>query len=264
MVSGTKGRGFESLRAYHFPYSDIIDTGMEAIIQIKNLSVVLGGRFNALHNIDVDLAAGKVIGFIGPSGAGKTTLIRSIVGRQKISKGSIQVSGMNAGSAELRSHIGYMPQQAAAYSDLSVRQNLRYFARMKGLGKAEAEAVIKDVDLTKHAGQLVSTLSGGQKSRVSLGIALLGKPRLLVLDEPTVGVDPVLRRQLWQLFRELAGEGSTLIVSSHVMDEAGRCDDLLLIRDGRVLAHDSPTDFCQRTGAKTVEEGFLKIVEGDK
>jgi ABC-2 type transport system ATP-binding protein len=236
---------------------------MDPVIEIKNLTVILGGSFKAQHNIDVDLPAGKVIGFIGPSGAGKTTLIRSIVGRQKIAKGSINILGQPAGSAGLRPRIGYMPQSPAAYSDLSVRQNLRYFARMKSLDKEEAETVIKEVRLDRQAGQLVSTLSGGQRSRVSLAIALLGKPKLLMLDEPTVGVDPVLRRQLWELFREQAAAGATLIVSSHVMDEAGRCDDLVLVRDGRVLAHDSPRSFCDKSGTNTVEEGFLKLV-GDK
>lgn len=234
---------------------------MDTAIEIKKLTVVLGGSFTALHNIGVDLPAGKVIGFIGPSGAGKTTLIRSIVGRQKIAKGSVRVLGQAAGSAGLRPQIGYMPQSTAAYTDLTVRQNLRYFAKMRGLGRESADKVINETQLTKQSGQLVSTLSGGQKSRVSLGIALLGKPKLMVLDEPTVGVDPALRRQLWQLFRELAGKGATLIVSSHVMDEAGRCDDLLLIRGGRVLAHDAPDDFRKKTFSKTVEEGFLKLVE---
>lgn len=240
----------------------VIISAVDTNIQIKNLTVILGDRFKALDDISVDLPGGKVIGFIGPSGAGKTTLIRSIVGRQRISEGSITVAGEKAGSAGLRQHVGYMPQQAAAYADLTVRQNLRYFAKMRGLRNDTVETVIKEIDLDKHAGQLISTLSGGQKSRVSLGIALLGKPRILILDEPTVGVDPVLRRQLWQLFRKLTDAGATLIVSSHVMDEAGRCDDLLLIRGGRVLAHDSPGSFCHKTGTKTVEEGFLKLVEG--
>lgn len=234
---------------------------MDTAIQIKDLGVVLGEGFQAIRGISVDLPAGKVIGFIGPSGAGKTTLIRSIVGRQRISKGSIKVFGVAAGSKDVRPSIGYMPQSASSYPDLTVRQNVRYFARMKGVGAAETDKVISQVRLARQSGQLVSTLSGGQKSRVSLGIALLGRPRLLVLDEPTVGVDPVLRQQLWELFRGLAGEGATLIVSSHVMDEAGRCDDLLLIRDGRMLAHDSPSVFCEKTGAATVEEGFLKLVE---
>jgi ABC-2 type transport system ATP-binding protein len=233
---------------------------MSAAIEIKNLSVAFGG-FKALKSINVDLPEGKIIGFIGPSGAGKTTLIRSIVGRQKITGGSITVDGQPAGSPLLRPHIGYMPQETAAYHDLTVRQNLRYFATMKGLGKEAAEAVIKETDLTKQAGRLVSTLSGGQLSRVSLAIALLGKPKLLVLDEPTVGLDPLLREQLWRLFRGLAGDGATLIVSSHVMDEAARCDDLLLVRDGRILAHDSPDALRKHTGSASIEQSFLKLVE---
>lgn len=233
---------------------------MENAVEIKDLTVVLGGKFTALHNVSLELPSGKVIGFIGPSGAGKTTLIRSIVGRQKITKGSIDVLGIAAGSARLRPKIGYMPQQAAAYSDLTVRQNLRYFARMRGLGTEAMESVIKATGLERQSGQLVSTLSGGQRSRVSLCIALLGKPRLLILDEPTVGVDPVLRRQLWELFGKMTDEGATLIVSSHVMDEAGRCDDLVLVRSGRILAHDSPDSFREKTGSKTIEEGFLKVV----
>lgn len=237
---------------------------MEPAVRIRNLSVVLGGFYGALKDVDVDLPAGRVIGFIGPSGAGKTTLIRSIVGRQSISQGTIDVIGTPAGSAKLRGEIGYMPQEAAVYSDLTVRQNLRYFAKIRGKNKADAETVIKETHLSKQAGQLVSTLSGGQKSRVSLAIALLGKPKLLVLDEPTVGVDPVLRQQLWELFRKLTGQGSTLIVSSHVMDEAGRCDQLLLIRDGTLLAYGTPGELKQRTGARTVEDSFLALVEKRK
>ncbi len=237
---------------------------MQSAINIKNLSVILGKGFTALKNVSVELPQGQVIGFIGPSGAGKTTLIRSIVGRQSISQGSIEVLGMPAGATKLRSKIGYMPQSPAAYLDLTIRQNLHYFAKMRGLDKTDVETVIKETHLSKQAGQLVSSLSGGQKSRVSLAIALLGRPELLVLDEPTVGVDPVLRRQLWQLFRELADKGSTLIVSSHVMDEAGRCDSLLLIRDGELIAHGTPAELKQQTDTKSVEDSFLVLVEKSK
>lgn len=233
---------------------------MSTAIEIKNLSVTFGS-FMVLKNLSVSLPESRIIGFIGPSGAGKTTLIRSIIGRQKITTGSITIYGQAAGSSSLRQHIGYMPQETAAYHDLTVRQNLRYFATMKGLGKGAVETVIKEVELTKQAGQLVSTLSGGQQSRVSLAIALLGKPKLLVLDEPTVGLDPLLREQLWRLFRNLAGDGATLIVSSHVMDEAARCDDLLLVRDGRILAHDSPESLRKHTGSATIEQSFLRLVE---
>lgn len=234
------------------------------MIRVKKLSVVLGGHYKALKNINVDLPSGKIIGFIGPSGAGKTTLIRSIVGRQSITEGSIDIMGIPAGSAKLRQEIGYMPQAAAAYLDLTVRQNLRYFARMKNKTRGDAETTLREVRLTAQADQLVSTLSGGQKSRVSLAIALLGKPEILVLDEPTVGVDPVLRQQLWHLFRKLASEGSTLIVSSHVMDEASRCDYLILVRDGKLLASGTPEELKERTGKHSVEDSFLALVEGKK
>jgi ABC-2 type transport system ATP-binding protein len=238
---------------------------MDSAIEIKNLTVILGGKFRALHDISVSLPAGKVIGFIGPSGAGKTTLIRTIVGRQKIAGGEVSVFGQPAGSAALRSQMGYMTQSTAVYFDLTVRQNLRYFALMYGMRRREARqavnGILKEVDMTAQADKLVSDLSGGQKQRVSLGIALMGHPKLMILDEPTVGLDPVLRDQLWGLFRQLTAAGTTIVMTSHVMDEAERCDDLLLIRDGRVLAHDSPQDFRRDTGAKTVEEGFLKLVE---
>jgi ABC-2 type transport system ATP-binding protein len=238
---------------------------MDTAIQIKNVSVVLGGSFTALHNVTVDLPAGKVIGFIGPSGAGKTTLIRSIVGRQKITKGHITLFGLPAGSAALRDQLNYMTQETSVYGDLTVRQNLRYFATMSGKKRGEVKLlvaeILKAVDMTDHGDQLVGRLSGGQKQRVSLAIALIGYPRLMILDEPTVGLDPVLRDQIWGLFRKLAGNGTTIVMTSHVMEEAERCDDLLLIRDGRVLAHDSPESFRDRTKSKTVEQGFLKLVE---
>lgn len=236
---------------------------MQPAIQIQAMSVTFGSGFPALKNISVDLPAGRIIGFIGPSGAGKTTLIRSIVGRQKVTKGTVRVFGLPTGSAALRQQIGYMPQEKAVYPDLTVRQNLRYFATMRGAGAKQVETVLKETGLSRQADQLVATLSGGQKSRVSLSIALLGSPKLLVLDEPTVGVDPVLRRQLWQLFRRLAASGSTLIVSSHVMDEAGRCDHLLLIRDGRLLAYGSPNELKKQTGTKSVEDSFLALVGGN-
>jgi ABC-2 type transport system ATP-binding protein len=233
-------------------------------IQIKNASVVLGGHYPALKRISVDLPAGKVIGFIGPSGAGKTTLIRSIVGRQRLHGGSISIFGTPAGSAKLRAQMSYMTQEISVYSDLTVYENLRYFATMFGIARKEIGPVItqilQTVDMTPHANQLVQKLSGGQKQRVSLAVALIGYPKLMVLDEPTVGLDPVLREQLWELFRQLAAKGTTLIISSHVMDEAERCDDLLLIRDGELLAHGSPKGLCEQTGTRSVEQSFLKLV----
>jgi ABC-2 type transport system ATP-binding protein len=240
---------------------------MASIIVTEGLSVVLGKRYRALDDISFELAAGSISGFIGPSGAGKTTLIRAIVGRQRLAAGSLTVMGQPAGSAYLRHHLSYMTQEVSVYDDLTVGENLRYFGRMAGFsGKHLTQAcqrVLTSVDMTDHSDQLVSSLSGGQKQRVSLAVALLGEPELLVLDEPTVGLDPVLREQLWQLFRSLASQGKTVIISSHVMDEAEHCDDLLLIRDGQLVAHDTPRALCERTATKTVEQAFLKLVGGN-
>lgn len=237
---------------------------MSDAVQIKNVSVILGGSYRALKQVSVNIPTGQIVGFIGPSGAGKTTLIRSIVGRQRLSEGSITIDGLSAGSAKLRSQISYMTQEASVYDDLTVEENLRYFATMLGIRRNEMSKTISEilrtVDMTSHAKQLVGKLSGGQKQRVSLAVALLGYPKLMVLDEPTVGLDPVLREQLWELFRSLATKGITLIISSHVMDEAERCDDLLLIRDGELLAHGSPKALCGQTGTRSVEDSFLKLV----
>lgn len=239
---------------------------IEAAIHIKDVSVVLGGRYRAVRSISVDFESGKIIGFIGPSGAGKTTLIRSIVGRQKISAGGITVFGLPAGSAQLRGQMSYMTQELSLYPDLTTYENLQYFASMFGIigreAKTQLQDILKTVDLAAQTNQLAGKLSGGQKQRVSLAIALIGFPKLMVLDEPTVGLDPVLREQLWMLFKKLAANGTTLIISSHVMDEAERCDDLLLIRGGQLVAHGSPAALKQQTHTKSVEQSFLSLVGG--
>jgi ABC-2 type transport system ATP-binding protein len=235
---------------------------MQPAVEIKNLSVSIE-KFHILKNINVVLPAGKIIGLLGPSGAGKTTLIRTIVGRQKVTRGKVAVLGQPAGSPVLRREIGYVTQAPSVYDDLSVRENLRYFAAAVGASKNRVEGVLSGVDLHRQARQLVSTLSGGQKSRVSLAAALLGRPKVLVLDEPTVGIDPLLRRDLWNQFKKLAKNGTTLLVSSHVMDEASHCDHLLLIRDGQLLAYGSLAELKQKTDAKNVEDIFLKLV-GEK
>jgi len=241
---------------------------METAVAVKNLSVIYKNGFKALNGVSLELPAGKITGFIGPSGAGKTTLIRVLVGRQKIAGGTAAVLGSPAGSAKLRGQFSYMTQNLSVYPDLTVTENLNYFARMLGLrGTAVKTAVngaVRLVDLGPQTEQVVGSLSGGQKQRVSLAVALLGDAPLLFLDEPTVGLDPVLREQLWKLFRELVGKGKTIIITSHVMDEADRCDDLVLIRGGKVLAHASPHELCAQTHSQTVEEGFIKLVEGQK
>mgnify|MGYP000923765776 CR=1 FL=1 len=237
---------------------------MNTSVEISKVTVILGKKFEALKDVSVSLPKGKIIGFIGPSGAGKTTLIRSIVGRQKLSAGSITVFGIDAGDKQLRDLVSYMTQEVSVYTDLTVAENIEYFATMIGMPRKtiseEVNRLLDIVDLVPQKYQLVEKLSGGQKQRVSLAIALIGKPKLMVLDEPTVGLDPLLRDELWNLFRNLADDGTTLIVSSHVMDEAERCDELLLIRNGQILAEGTPKELCQKTGTDSVEKSFLTLI----
>ena len=228
-------------------------------VRVAALTVVRGGR-PVLHGIDLDVARGSITGLLGPSGCGKTTLLRAIVGVQRTASGGVEVLGSPAGSAVLRTRVGYVTQAPSVYGDLSVAENLRYFAAVLGAPKDDPARVVAQVGLDGREQDLVSRLSGGQRARVSLAAALLGAPELLVLDEPTVGLDPVLRSELWRLFRELADAGTTLLVSSHVMDEAVRCDRLLLMRDGRLLADDSPQALLERTGAADIDAAFLRLV----
>ena len=229
-------------------------------ISIRGLHVVRGGR-DVLPAIDLDVEAGSVTGLLGPSGSGKTTLIRSIVGVQIVEGGEITVLGRPAGSPELRRDVGYVTQAPAVYTDLTVRENLTYFARIVSVGRPRVDEVLERVGLADHAGQPGGSLSGGEIARVSLATALLHEPQVLLLDEPTVGLDPVLRRDLWAFFRELAAGGTTLLVSSHVMDEAERCDRLVLLRQGRVLADESPPELLARTGADDLDDAFLRLIQ---
>lgn len=233
-------------------------------IEINNVSVTLGGQAAALRQVSAHLTAGSITGLIGPSGAGKTTLMRAIVGRQKLTKGSIELLGDEAGSHGLRRLLSYMTQENSVYHDLTVSENLEYFGRMYGLGRRQRKTkiaqILQQLDMRGQSRQLVSRLSGGQKQRVSLAVAMLPEPQIMVLDEPTVGLDPVLREEIWQLFHKLAAAGITIIISSHVMDEAERCDDLLLLRDGHLIAHDSPAGLRRKTGSSTVEQSFLALV----
>ena len=232
---------------------------MTSAIEVEDLVVERGGR-RVLHGISCTVAAGSVAGLLGPSGSGKTTLIRAVVGVQMIRSGTVTVLGEAAGAPALRRTVGYVTQAPSVYADLSVRENARYFASLHGLGAAEADRAIADVGLAGAAGQLVGNLSGGQRSRASLGCAMIGAPRLLVLDEPTVGQDPVLRADLWARFHALAAAGTTLLVSSHVMDEAGRCDRLLLLREGRLIADDTPDAIRAAAGTDDLDEAFLRLI----
>src|SRR5690554_1553529 len=233
-------------------------------VRIEGLRVVRGGRRHGVEVIpDLDLVVptGAVVGLLGPSGSGKTTLMRAIVGVQDDVTGTVEVLGLPAGHPDLRRQVGYVTQSPSVYVDLSVADNLLYFARLLGAGPDDVARTLDDVDLTPLAARKVGVLSGGERSRVSLAVALLASPQLLVLDEPTVGLDPVLRRDLWDLFRRLSRSGTSLLVSSHVMDEALRCDRLLLLRDGVLLADATLPELLGRTGTTDVESAFLALVE---
>ena len=232
---------------------------MENAIEVADL-VVDRGRRRVLDGISCSVPRGTVTGLLGPSGSGKTTLIRAIVGVQIVRSGTVTVLGEPAGSKALRRNVGYVTQAPSVYADLSVRENARYFAALHGLGAAEADRAVADVGLADAATQLVGNLSGGQRSRASLACAMIGTPELLVLDEPTVGQDPVLRADLWAKFHAVAGAGATLLVTSHVMDEAGRCDRLLLIREGRLIGDDTPAAIRASAGTDDLEEAFLRLI----
>ncbi|MCG7209498.1 ABC transporter ATP-binding protein [Streptomyces arenae] len=242
-------------------------TALPPAVEARGVDVTRGSRA-VLRGLDFTVPRGQITGLLGPSGCGKSTLMRSVVGTQAKVTGTLNVLGRPAGHPTLRTRIGYVTQAPSVYSDLTIRQNLDYFGsvldptRTAADRRADTERVLGEVDLTSHADALAGNLSGGQRSRVSLAVALLGTPELLVLDEPTVGLDPVLRRDLWHLFHSLvADHGATLLISSHVMDEAERCHRLLLMRDGRILADDSPEALRTRTGSETVEAAFLHLVD---
>ena len=218
------------------------------------------GRREVLHDVSFTVRRGSITGLLGPSGCGKTTLLRSVVGVQLVAGGSVSVLGRQAGSRALRGTIGYATQSPSVYADLTVTENLRYFATVLRAPAGAVARVIDEVGLHAARDQLVGSLSGGQLSRCSLAVALLGEPELLVLDEPTVGLDPLLRDELWTLFHRLADRGVTLLVSSHVMDEASRCRQLLLMRDGEILADDGPAALLERTGSRDLEQAFLTLV----
>jgi ABC-2 type transport system ATP-binding protein len=232
----------------------------ELAVDISHLRVIRGKR-PALHDFSVRIARGSVTGLLGPSGCGKTTLMRCIVGTQLVDSGTVRVLGLPAGSSPLRRRIGYLPQDPTIYNDLRIVDNVRYFASLYGFDGRAADFAIDRVGLSDHSTAYCGNLSGGQRTRVSLACALVCQPELLVLDEPTVGLDPVLRADLWEQFTDLARAGTTLLVSSHVMDEADHCGDLLLMRDGHLVTHTTPTRLREDTGCTSLEDAFLSIIK---
>ncbi len=233
---------------------------MNKAVEVTGLTVVRGSR-TVLDDFDLEVSSGEVTGLLGPSGCGKSTLLRALVGVQKVAGGTVTILGEPAGSKGLRDRIGYVTQAPSVYDDLSVSENLRFFARVLDADPGAVDRAIAAVDLDSHRDAVVRNLSGGQRSRASLAAALLKTPDVLILDEPTVGLDPVLRRDLWDLFHRLAADGAVVIVSSHVMDEAERCDRLLLMREGRLLFQESPQTLKERTGIDDIEGAFLALVE---
>ncbi len=232
----------------------------EAVVAVDGLEVVRGGR-RVLPGVSLAVPRGVITGLLGPSGSGKTTLMRAIVGVQTVAGGDLTVLGLPAGVAALRSRVAYVTQAPSVYADLTVRENLEYFVRILEAPADRIEATIATVGLERQADQVVGTLSGGERSRASLAVALLHDPELLVLDEPTVGLDPVLRGELWATFHALAAEGRTILVSTHVMDEAERCDELVLMREGAIVASGTPAALREETGADTVEQAFIALAE---
>lgn len=239
---------------------ELMSDGAAPVVSISHLRVIRGKR-PALQDFSVNITRGSIIGLLGPSGCGKTTLMRCIVGTQMVTSGTVTVLGKPAGCAALRRRVGYMPQDPTIYSDLRIIDNVRYFAALYGFDGHAADAAIERVGLTDHRTAFCGNLSGGQRTRVSLACALVCQPALLVLDEPTVGLDPVLRVDLWEQFTDLAHAGTTLLVSSHVLDEADHCGDLLLMRDGQLISHTSPARLREDTGCTALEEAFLSIIK---
>ncbi len=232
---------------------------METSIEMSDVRVKRGSS-EVLSGVNLRIPKGVITGLLGPSGAGKTTLLRTIVGIQANVTGSISVLGEAPGSSSLKHKVRYGTQDSSVFADLTVLANLEYAAKLLNAPRESAKIVVEQVGLNKQANQLVRSLSGGQRSRVSLAISLLGNPELILLDEPTVGLDPVLRADLWELFHDLVLRGTTLVVSSHVMDEAERCDELVLMREGSVIYSGSLPRLLEDTGQENAEQAFIASV----
>ncbi|MEN9748798.1 MAG: hypothetical protein RLZZ603_1490 [Actinomycetota bacterium] len=219
------------------------------------------GKQTVLRDVNLDLPSGKIIGLLGPSGAGKSTIMRALVGVQSKVTGEVSVLGQPAGSANLATRVAYSTQASSVFDDLNVTQNLDFARKMIGAPASDITRVLAEVGLTGFAKAKVGNLSGGQRNRVSLAMSMVGSPELLILDEPTVGLDPVLRSEIWTIFRNLANSGKTLLVSSHVMDEAERCDQLVFVRDGQVIANDSLANILMATSSTSAEGAFLVLAK---
>ncbi|MGV0156598.1 ABC transporter ATP-binding protein [Rhodococcus sp. GB-02] len=228
-------------------------------IDVRGLRVIRGNH-EVLHSLDLQVSAGSITGLLGPSGCGKTTLMRAIVGTQIVESGEVRVLGDLAGSVALRRRVGYVTQSPSVYGDLTVTRNVQYFGALYGKSGADVAAAVDAVGLSRYADQTAADLSGGQRGRVSLACALVASPDVLILDEPTVGLDPVLRVELWERFADLARRGTTLLVSSHVMDEADHCAELILMRDGHLLAQLTPDELRAKTRCERLEDAFLELI----
>jgi ABC-2 type transport system ATP-binding protein len=231
-------------------------------IELERLRIVRGGN-TVIDDVTVSVSEGIITGLLGPSGCGKTTLMRTVVGNQKITAGSATVLGHAAGAKSLRRRIGYVTQSPSIYRDLTTIENVRYFAALYGIGMQRVHEVVEAVGLAGQKTELAGNLSGGQQGRVSLACALVCDPDLLILDEPTVGLDPLLRVELWEQFVDMADRGKTLLISSHAMDEARQCAELILMRDGAILAHAEPEAILRQTNCLDLESAFVALVRSE-
>jgi ABC-2 type transport system ATP-binding protein len=237
---------------------------MDAVVQATDLHKDFG-PIHAVDGLSLSVRGGEIYGLLGPNGSGKTTLIRLLIGLLKPTSGSVSLLNQAMPDKAILAKVGYMTQASALYEELTVRENVAFFAAMCGeASQGRVDGAVALVDLQDRAGSLVRTLSGGMKQRASLACALVHQPRLLLLDEPTVGIDPQLRATFWAYFRRLADDGVTLIVSSHVMDEAERCDRLGFMRQGRMLAEGSAAELRAQAATATLEEAFLQFAEGSE
>ncbi|EFM12884.1 ABC transporter related protein [Paenibacillus curdlanolyticus YK9] len=231
-------------------------------VALKNVTRAFGHR-TVLDRASLTIHRGELFGLLGPSGSGKTTLIKIMAGIDRADAGEVHMLGVPMPKLEMLHRFGYMAQSDALYMELTGRQNMAFFGKLYGLRRSALNRRIEEtaalVDLAEHLGNPVAAYSGGMKRRLSLAIALLHEPEILVLDEPTVGIDPVLRQSIWQELHVLSRNGTTIIVTTHVMDEAEQCDRLGLIREGRFIATDTPAGILQHTGAASIEEAFITL-----